>query len=939
MTNKPKVLLIGWDAADWKIIHPLLDGGEMPNLQGLIERGVMGNLATLSPVLSPMLWTSIATGKRAHKHGIHGFSEPNEQGDGVRPITNLGRKTKAIWNILQQNGLKSNVIGWWPSNPVEPISGVMVSDQFHTAIADLDKPWPMRRGTVHPERLAPALAQLRVHPYEIEAAQLLPFVPRAAEIDQDKDKRLLSLAKVLAECASIQAVATGVMQNEPWDLMAVYFDAIDHFCHGFMKYHPPRLPWVPEADFELYQDVINSGYRFHDLMLGAMLHLAGPDVTTIIVSDHGFHPDHLRPRELPNEPAGPAEEHRPFGVFVAAGPGIKHDERVYGASLLDITPTILQLFGLPLGRDMDGKPLVTAFEEPTEPEYIDSWDRVPGDAGTHPPDQIADPTDAAEALAQLVDLGYIDSPDADRQVAVDNTVRELRWNLARDIKDARRYPEAIEILDELYRRWPEEARFGVAQFHCHLALGHAREARVLLGRIETNKQAAAEAAKQDLEALEKAFEDKAPEDVTDDDRRKRNRLGKRAGTNQMTLAYLHAQLLVAEGRHGEALERYAEAEQVQLHNRPSLYQAQGDCLIALHRWDQAAERFNKALEIDPINPAASLGLCRIHLARHQWQAALERGLESVSLVFHQPMAHYRVAVALQRLGRGDEARRALETALAQNPVFPAAHVRLARLLERDGDPIGAAKHHRLAREARERIRRFRSGEDLPSQHEARAATSEAASLGTLGAPRELGPLEAGEMVIVSGLPRSGTSMMMQMLTAGGLETLTDGERAPDPSNPRGYYEHAGVKGLGSAHPDGRAWLDQADGKAVKIIAQLLTHLPSERKIRVLFMERPLSEVVASQRSMLERLGKAGAETTDQRLARTYLSQVAQVQRILRFHGEHIRCLSVPYADALAEPNLWAGRVNAFLGGTLDETAMAAAVAPQLRNQVAATTAA
>ena len=121
-----------------------------------------------------------------------------------------------------------------------------------------------------------------------------------------------------------------------------------------MKYDPPRLPWVSEEDFDLYQDVINGGYRFHDLMLGTLLHLAGQDNTVIIVSDHGSRLGHLRPRELPKEPAGPAEEHRLFGIFVAAGPGIKQDERLYGASLIDTTPTILQLFGLPIGRDMDG---------------------------------------------------------------------------------------------------------------------------------------------------------------------------------------------------------------------------------------------------------------------------------------------------------------------------------------------------------------------------------------------------------------------------------------------------------------------------------------------------------------------------------------------------------------------------------------------------------
>jgi len=134
-----KVLLVGWDAADWKVIRPLMDAGKMPNVQRLVANGATGQIATLHPPLSPMLWTSIATGKRPFKHGIHGFTEPAPDGIGVRPVTNLSRKSKALWNILNQNDLRSVVIGWWPSHPAEPINGVMVSDQYHRADGPLTK--------------------------------------------------------------------------------------------------------------------------------------------------------------------------------------------------------------------------------------------------------------------------------------------------------------------------------------------------------------------------------------------------------------------------------------------------------------------------------------------------------------------------------------------------------------------------------------------------------------------------------------------------------------------------------------------------------------------------------------------------------------------------------------------------------------------------------
>ena len=159
MTSANKVLLVGWDAADWKMIHPLMDHGLMPATKRLVEGGVMANLTTLSPVLSPMLWTSIATGKRPFKHGILGFTEPTPDGSAVQPVSSLSRKTKAIWNILNQEGRRSIVVGWWPSHPAEAINGVMVSNHYQRAPRTGDGAWPMARGTVHPPRLVEKLAE------------------------------------------------------------------------------------------------------------------------------------------------------------------------------------------------------------------------------------------------------------------------------------------------------------------------------------------------------------------------------------------------------------------------------------------------------------------------------------------------------------------------------------------------------------------------------------------------------------------------------------------------------------------------------------------------------------------------------------------------------------------------------------------------------------
>ena len=206
--SKPKVLLIGWDAADWEHINPLLEEGLMPTLDALINRGVMGNLATLQPILSPMLWNSVATGKFADKHGIHGFIEPDPVNGGARPYTSTSRKCKALWNILTQSGLRSNIIGWWASHPAEPINGTVVTNAFGGVKFDPERGWNIPPGTIHPAEKGPQLARFKVFPTELTEAHVLPFIPNAAKIDQQNDQRLQSFAKVLSDNASIHAVAT-----------------------------------------------------------------------------------------------------------------------------------------------------------------------------------------------------------------------------------------------------------------------------------------------------------------------------------------------------------------------------------------------------------------------------------------------------------------------------------------------------------------------------------------------------------------------------------------------------------------------------------------------------------------------------------------------------------------------------------------------------------
>ncbi|MBQ7555006.1 sulfotransferase [bacterium] len=182
-----------------------------------------------------------------------------------------------------------------------------------------------------------------------------------------------------------------------------------------------------------------------------------------------------------------------------------------------------------------------------------------------------------------------------------------------------------------------------------------------------------------------------------------------------------------------------------------------------------------------------------------------------------------------------------------------------------------------------------------------------------------------ELVVVSGLPRSGTSMMMKMLEAGGIPPLQDNIRTADEDNPKGYYEFERVKKL----PNDTAWMPEAVGKAVKIIALLLTKLPLKGyRYKVLFMRRDIEEIMKSQKQMLIRRGESTDKISDEEMITTYNRHLSEVLNFLEANS----CFTVffvNYNDLMRDPEDWVPRIAAFLGKEMDTAAMKAVVDPKL----------
>jgi predicted AlkP superfamily phosphohydrolase/phosphomutase/tetratricopeptide (TPR) repeat protein len=885
-----RVLLIGWDAADWEHISPLLDAGKLPALEALINRGVMGNLATLRPVLSPMLWNSIATGKTADKHGILGFTEPLPSGRGIRPVASTTRTAKAVWNICHQRGLKSNVVAWWATHPAEPIDGVMVSNLFNGIRRSADRSLVVTPNTIHPAARTEELASLKIFPDELTPNDVLPFIPHANKIDQAKDSRLATLGKLISDCASIQAVTTQLLAEGPWDLTAVYFDAIDHFCHAFMAYHPPRMKNISEEDFEIYSRVVTGAYQFHDMLLQRLVQLAGDDATIIICSDHGFQSRHLRPLGTPLEPTGPAAWHRDLGIIVMAGPGIKRDERIYGANLIDVTPTILYQFGIPVGEDMDGRVLLDAFEHPHSPEFISSWEDVPGPCGRHTSvdqDGIdATSTSAADddLIRQFVALGYIADPGNDQAKAARDCRRELDYNLARVYLSTNRFQLAQNILLSLVREAPWEDRFWKNLAACCFELGYYRQAQVILIALYRDTE------------RPPAF---------------------------ALVSLARTSLALKEVDRAADYLRSALAHDPQL---PMLHTTAGRIWRRLGHVCQAEEAFRRALELDPDDAHAYVGLASLYLAQRKYRKAADAALNAVTLLYRLPQAHWILGAALLRLRDWERAKLPFETLLHFRDERYALRARrcLARICRELGFDAEAAEHEMRAHERRSAHEQARlvissSRETFLELPEVPGVSERRRALEAERPPhgRQRGktpPQPSGRtLTIVSGLPRSGTSLMMQMLAAGGLPAKTDGQRPADVNNPAGYLEWEEIKQL----PRRPELFDDPhlDGQAIKVISMLLPALPRRHRYKIIFMNRPLDEVAASQQRMIQQRGEITPRGTVEDMGKQLEEHRDKVQQWLARQG-HCDVLTVDYPELIAHPAEQACRVAEFLGSTL-----------------------
>ena len=435
------ILLIGLDGVEWDAVLPMLREGRLPNIAKLMAQGSFGRMSTTTPTLSPIIWTSIATGKSARQHGIRGFihKDPKDP-EYQRLYTNSDRQTKAFWNILSEEGLRVHVIGWWMTFPVEEIDGVMVAQVNTSTIQRNQAGTGIWKGSLvegltgqvyPPERQDEFLAVVP----EVEAA--LPELTRRV-FGTFSDPLSPVAARLWEAChwalradAIYRRIALKLLkEGSDFDALAVYFGGTDVLGHRFWRFMLPDSFETKPTTQELQDlgDIVWDYYVYMDSVVGELVAAAPPDSVVLLVSDHGMVPGNVKSSFDPQMPIkalnSGVHPHAPDAFFVASGPNLRRlevgkplaeltrDDLPSIGTVFDVTPTMLYLLGLEVGRDMDG----SVMKEVIEPQYLAAHLIQMVDTHTPPrwyesrPTRDAEYRDSEERLEQLRVLGYIDSP-------------------------------------------------------------------------------------------------------------------------------------------------------------------------------------------------------------------------------------------------------------------------------------------------------------------------------------------------------------------------------------------------------------------------------------------------------------------------------------------------------------------------------------------------
>jgi predicted AlkP superfamily phosphohydrolase/phosphomutase/Tfp pilus assembly protein PilF len=449
--GRGRVIVLGVDGMDPQVVDLLMSEGKLPNFARLRQEGAYGRLETSRPILSPIIWTTIATGKTPDQHGIGHFVAVNPTTGEDLPVTSRMRKVKALWNILSEAGRRVGVVGWWATWPPEKVNGAVVSDHtcYHFLFSGGEQGTKEAVPITHPPELEAEIAPMVRRPSDVTPAEASGFVnvpadeyARPFEFKDD----LSHFRWALATADSYRKIGLHLWKTQRPDVLFAYVEATDSTAHLFGHlFRAEGLTGELAAQQARYGGAVEAMYRYADGIVGDFLAVMDDSTTLVVLSDHGFELG-----ALPEDPSKTRDMrrvseryHRIEGILYLFGRGIRPHTRIDGAKIIDVAPTVLALAGLGRAGDRPGRVLSEALDVGPAPTAVASYETGEQVAAAPAADAAADPA----IMERLKSLGYVGG----------ETSPQGARNLAAMHFEAGRYQEAADGFEKLLKDKPDDA--------------------------------------------------------------------------------------------------------------------------------------------------------------------------------------------------------------------------------------------------------------------------------------------------------------------------------------------------------------------------------------------------------------------------------------------------------------------------------------------------
>lgn len=614
---KRKLLLLGLEQADWNHLRPLIALGKLRYLAELLSRSIGGPIAVPPPRDRISLWTSLATGKRAHQHGVYGSMQPRENGRGVVRASWSASRAPHLAEILCGQGLHVHQIGWPGASPAPPLDGIVVSQEFASPRSTSSeattrqaegRPWR------HPPIAAAELAARRLRPGDIDDITLADLLPTHLRVGLPDASLEHACRCILAETATLFRAARFALGITPWDATLCVFPLLRRLADLASEV-------APVAPQPLVDALQLGGYEHLDLLIGQLIQQAGPAVDVLLV-----------------------------GVGRQSAFAAIRSDRVAApwprdASLLDVTPTALTLQNLPLADDLPGRSWVDSPPGVLPPSTIASWDdagcrvTTPEEAaGDWPVDPLEQSSSDDDNVQHLLELGYVDPVETAACQEAERLTDLADYHRALCLAEVGRTEEAIASVTRLAEADQTWIAVGNSLAELYLQEGRIEEAEAQLERLVEH------------------------------------------GAESAQLYLLHARIALERRDLDEAAQALAVARRMN-GRLPGLARTEAYLALRWGDLDAAYSAFQEALRLEPNAAPIEDALAVCCLARAELEEAADHALEAIACDPNYAPAHYHLGRVLIDMQRPDDARTAMTRAVEADKNFAAPYYWLARLVD------------------------------------------------------------------------------------------------------------------------------------------------------------------------------------------------------------------------------------------------------------------